>query len=219
MKKFILVVTIFLLGFASVYSQQAGKITLGLRGGVQIGIHEAGEDFKAWSTANHRTVEGLPAGNIVVYGGYNFTNYIGLQTELSFSLGQGLKSKYDSDHWVNMTYSSLDIPLLFRVNFLPESEFHLGILGGPYFTTPLGKVSTKYKNYTSSDQENDITTPNMGMAIGLVGGPNLGGIGNFYMDIRYITDFGESKEKLSNGYFKFMTRRGIVISAGLEIYI
>jgi len=52
MKKCVLAAMIFLFGLVSVYSQEGGKFIVGLRGGIQIGMHEAAEDYKAWMKLN-----------------------------------------------------------------------------------------------------------------------------------------------------------------------
>ena len=214
MKKVLLTVMVLFMAFTALHSQDAGRWSLGLRFGAQIGIHEAQDDFKNWLKANNMKDEVMPNPNLVLYGVYGFTNYIGLQTELNFMFGQGLRGRLDSSAYVDMTYTSLDIPLLLKVNFLP-SQSRFGILAGPYFTTSLGKVSTKYEGFTNSDEKNNIDAPHFGFAAGFFGGPAMNS-GRVVLDLRYIMDFGSSKEKQPNFDFSFIQRRGIVFTIGIE---
>ena len=215
MKKTVISALMFFMALTVVHAQTTGKFDVGFRFGAQIGMHKTDSDFDHWLKINNLTKESLPNVNMALFGAYGFTNYIGLQTELNFKFGQGIKGR-DGSSWVDTTYSSLDIPLLLKINFLPSAS-RFGILAGPYFTAALGKANTKYTGFSNDDEKNDIDAPNFGFTAGLFYAHPIG-FGSAIVDIRYNTDFGQSTIKLPAD-FGFMQRRGIVISVGIGVSI
>lgn len=221
MKKFFATGLIFLFVFVSLYSQDAGKISLGARGGLQIGIGKIQDDFKEQLRFNECKDEAWPSGNLVLYGAFGITNKIGLQTELNFMINQGKVGRLESNpsYYIKVTYTSLDIPVLLKVNFL-DSQARFGILGGPNFTFPLGKASTKYEGFINTDTKHDYDAPNLGFVVGLYGGPAFMK-GRWVIDVRYVQDSGISTiKKWLNGIdIEFMHRRAIAITLGLEFFL
>jgi len=218
MKKLLLTAAVFLFVFTALHGQYAGKFALGARIGFQVGINAMQDDYKNWIDKGFSpSLKSQPLPNFVLVflGEYGFTNQLGLQTEFNFNIAQGQEARADSSY-EQMTYSSLDIPILLKVNFL-NSDNRFGILAGPYLTFPLGKVTTKYSGIVDRygrnipDESNPIETPNLGFTAGLYGSF----LKYILVDLRFITDFGVSKEKFDNGtYFKFMRRQGIIFSIG-----
>ena len=222
---------VLLIAFTSLYAQDAGKFAFGARAGLQLGIGKTQDDFKTLikNFDTGMNVEAWPCGNLVLYGIYGFTNYIGLQTELNFTIGQGRLCRDTSitTDYMKISYSSLDIPLLLKINF-SKTQSRYGILGGPYFTLALGQASITYEGYTNPNEKTAIDAPNAGFTAGLYysGSPfrNL----RWGVDVRYIQDFGYSTLKkmtvvdavthnpaaISN--LGFMNRRGIVFTVGVE---
>jgi len=133
-------------------------------------------------------------------------------------INQGIRGRGNTTSWVDVVYSSLDIPLLLRVNFL-QSVNRFGIIAGPYYTLPLGQVKTKYENISySSDYQNDIEASGFGITAGLFFARYLG-YGNFIGDFRYVGDFNESYEVTSRLKTSYMKRRGITVTVGLEFLL
>jgi len=215
MKKIFLAALIIFIVFTSLYGQDTGKFSIGLRAGLLFPFHEEHNDYTAWIKANKMSSENLPNVNLAIYGVYGFTNYIGLQTEVNFMVAQGLKAVLNNAS-IKMTYSSLDIPVLLRINFLPGIR-RFGIIGGPYLTFPLGKVSTAYKGIRNPDEKNRLDAPLFGFTAGLFGGFGFNNT-RISITVRYNNDFGTSVEK-RNPDFGFMNRRGILIGFGVEIPI
>ena len=222
MKKFLLIVPVLCMALSVLYSQDAGKFAAGVRVGAQIGFPKTQDDFENEIKSPENKPLGLEDGvlpnpNIVLFGAYGFTDNIGLQLELNFQIAQGVSAANGSDTLkVEKTYSTLDVPLLLKINFLP-GEHRFGIIGGPYFTTPLGKVKTKFTGFITSDFSSDIDAPNFGFVAGLFGGFGFPPFGRIVADVRYIQDFGVTKENRSDyPGFAIMQRRGIVISLGIE---
>lgn len=222
MKKSVVTVLIFFTALTFAQAQNAGRFAVGLRFGAQIGIHKADSDFTDYLKYNnqsfgyHLKEKSLPNPNLVLFGSYGFTNYIAVQTEFNFNFAQGVRGDNGSS-WIDMTYSSLDIPLLLKINFMLGSS-RIGVLGGPYLTVALGKVKTAYTGFSASDEENNIDTPNFGFLAGLFYVRPIG-FGNFVADARYAMDLGTSKARISGADFGIMQRRGILISAGVEFNI
>ncbi|MCL2319567.1 MAG: PorT family protein [Treponema sp.] len=228
MKKILMVLVVVLMTFSALYGQDAGKWAVGGRFGAQIGVHKAENDYLNFldnlsanlvvQDGSRFKKESIPNVSLVFFGTYGFTDTIGVQAEFNFMFGEGLIGRHSSitNSRVAMTYSSLDIPLLLKINFLP-SQNRFGILLGPYFTASLGQVKTRYTDITDNsgkdipETKNPIEAPHFGFAIGLFGGPRLE-FGRAIIDLRYIMDFGASKIDGAG----FMQRRGIVVTVGLD---
>jgi len=216
MKKQLIIGLLSVLVLSAVHGQQAGKISLGFCAGIQFGMHETQDGIKNWLRANSMSESSVPGFNLSIYGLYSFTDYIALQTELNVTLGVGIKGKYDNSHWANATYACLDIPILLKVNFLKSREKRFGILGGPYFNTPLGQFNIKYQNYSNSDEKYNIDTPILGMILGLYYAGSLEGIG-VIANLRYAGDFGKSMININKSTTtSFIIRRGITFTVGME---
>ena len=211
---------VLLVVFTSLYGQDAGKFALGARGGFNIVVGKISNDFKTLLTNNNSKEAAMPGGDFAVFGTYGFTNMLALQTELNFLFAQGKagRRKEDTSSYFKISYSTLDIPLLLKVNFL-STQTRFGALGGPYVTFPLGKASTKFGGgYIDSDFKNEIDAPNFGFTFGLYYGYAFQNM-RLVIDLRYLQDIGKStvKKWSEEGFdLKYLERRAIVISVGLE---
>ena len=222
MKRSLLTALVFLAVFTSLYGQDEGRFALGFRGGIQIGVSSSHDDYNNFLSANNSKEDVSPNPNLALYGVYGFSDYIGLQTELNFMIDQGKMAsrKDDSSATIEMTYSTLDIPILLRINFL-SGDARFGILAGPYLTFPLGQASSKFEAYTGvSDSDDDISTPIFGFTAGLFYSNSFMPKGRWIVDLRYLQDFGYSTIKKYGPWgssdFGFMMRQGIIISVGLD---
>ena len=221
MKKFICASLIFLAVLSAIHGQNSKKVSLGGRFGMQIGIHKTHDDLTNWMKINNLEEEVRPNPALALMGSYNFTSHFGIQPELLFNFIQGPKAKHKTTEtsYVDITYTSLDIPILLKVNFLPN-EHRFGILAGPHVTFPLGKVKFDYNNFTNASEEKfDMNAGNFGFTAGLYGGYSFD-VGRIIMDVRYLNDFTTSKAKIGNNVESgLMQRRGIIISLGIEFDI
>jgi len=229
MKKFLIISLVFLIALSSLYAQDAGRFAFGARAGLQIGMGKAHDDFNAFINGSDVKLEVWPCGDLALYGIYGFTDNIALQTELNFMIGQGRLCRDTSitTDYVKITYSSLDIPLLLKINF-SKTQSRYGILGGPYFTLPLGQASVTYEGFINPNEKTGINAPNTGFTVGFyyrgLAIQNL----RWGIDARYIQDFGYSTLKkitvidattnnsVAISDFGFINRRGIVFTVGVE---
>ena len=220
MKKFLMTALVLLIVFPSLYGQDAGKFAIGARGGLNVVVGKTSSDFKIPIKNNDSKEAGMPGGDLVISGTYGFTNNIALQTELNFMLGQGRagRRKDNPSTYFKISYSTLDIPFLLKVNFLP-TQARFGVLGGPLFTFPLGEASTKFSGaYTNSDFKNKIDAPNFGFTFGLFIGHSIQKL-RWLIDLRYVQDFGNTTVKKwfdDNNDLKYLQRRAIVFTVGAE---
>jgi len=216
MKRLFITILFFIMVLSIAHSQNAGKFGLGLRMGVPFGLHEAQDHHKAWLKINKLEKKSMPGFLMAIHGLYGFNDYIGLQTELNFTIGLGIKGKRDEDHWADSTYSCLDIPVLLKINFINSQSTRFGILAGPYFTTALGNSDTKYHNYTNSDEEYDIKASHFGITGGLFFTKSFN-ILSLIVDFRYLNDFEKSTlSVLKKNDYEFMKRRALALTVGIE---
>ncbi|MDR2951713.1 MAG: PorT family protein [Treponema sp.] len=215
MKKLVILVLAFCICAAMLAAQEGGDFTVGSRLGFMFGFHSEGDDFKYIAPgAGMLDDSSLANFNLAFYGEYSLTDAMALQTEFNFMIAQGKKwSGYGTT--VEVTYSSLDIPILFKYAFL-KKPLVVGALGGPYLSFPIGKMKDKISvsGYSVSD-ESDTEGITFGMTLGAYAGFPLGP-GRIVGDMRFIFDFNQIQATYQNVTRKVLRRNGLVITAGYE---
>ncbi|MDR0313744.1 MAG: PorT family protein [Treponema sp.] len=206
MKKMLIVMLALLLASTTLYAQ---NFAVGVRGGVALGVHQEADAFMLES-GDTKELKINP--NAAVYGAYMFTGNMGVQLEANVMINQGTKFS-NSGMTVEMTYTSLDIPVLFRFNF----SFGLGIMAGPHISIPLGKLKMKASSgwLSLSGDVGDMTGFSFGATAGLFYGFPLGP-GRLIADLRFIFDFTAAKVKGGGITLDFLKRRALALTIGYE---
>jgi hypothetical protein len=230
MKKLFAVLVVLVMVSAAVYS--AGPF-FGAKLGMGIGFHGNGEDvddlidlykdtFRA-NTGDSLSVDEKVGLSFVLspYLGYYFTDKIAVQGEFNFMIGQKKKWELSSpgyrivaDGEIEGKYSSLDIPLLIKYDFISKPAL-FGILAGPYISLPLGDIEI-----TELDESYDLDSDGVtaGIAAGIYGGYPIGP-GRIIGDVRFMMDFNPVKGKESGETIELIKRRGINITVGYEVLL
>jgi len=209
---------ILMAGAAALSAQQAGQWTAGARLGAAFGFNDSmdmGNDFD--EPGHFVSDEMLVNFNIAVYGAYAFTDRISVQAELNFMINQGYTKRvvYEDvvERLTEVTYSSVDIPILLRFNFL-NSPSAFGILAGPHISIPLGRAQIIIDG--TIEQVEIDSSATFGITAGLFGGVRLGP-GRIMGDLRFIFDFNSSEERQMEESLAFMRRRALLFTLGYEI--
>jgi hypothetical protein len=152
--------------------------------------------------------------NAVLYGGYRLNLLWSVQTELNFMINNGQEIS-GQGYTVTVAYSTLDIPLLLRWDFM-QSPLKAGILLGPYVSLPIGKLNLSQRERGSALDMRGIS---WGISGGFVFGYKLGP-GFLVADVRFLHDFVSLtvREDFGDGMqdAKIGIRRSINISLGYE---
>jgi hypothetical protein len=229
MKRLFAVLVALVLAGAAAYA--AGPF-FGAKLGTGIGFHGNGKDmddmtdmlkdaFRA-QFGDPLSIDGKSGVSFILspYGGYYVTDKIAVQTEFNFMFGQKKTWKLTSpgytiqDGEIEGKYSSLDIPLLLRFDFINQPAL-FGIVAGPQISIPLGDIET---TYFGESEKIDADGVNIGIAVGLYGGYPLGP-GRFIGDVRFIMDFNPVKAKSEGETLELIKRRGINITVGYEFLL
>lgn len=239
MKKFI--TTIFTIALSvGVFAEQNGNFSFGIRAGLGIGLSEprqfrdfANEMFYpptmgGFGNITHSSEVNF---NIALYGNFAFNNIFSLQAELNFMLYQGYDMRiahyptplpapvFQRPVNADLSYYSLDIPLLAKVNFLGSRSASFGLLVGPHMSIPLGKAEF-WREVGGSEIEDKFPIDNsviFGLTAGLFGRIPVGP-GRIVADWRFVHDFGGLKATTMLGnQFEILRRNAVVISLGYEI--
>jgi hypothetical protein len=223
MKRLFAVLIVLVLASTAVYA--AGPF-FGAKLGVGIGFHGNGKDMddtiKAIqddvfnNTGVTPSVDEKSGVSFVLspYGGYYFTDKLAVQTELNFMFGQKKTWEFSAfGQSIEMTgkYSSMDIPVLIRFDFINQPAL-FGALAGPYISIPLGDIELSGAGTSEKLNVDGITA---GIALGLYGGYPIGP-GRIIGDVRFIMDFNPLKAKESGVTAEVLKRRGLNITAGYE---
>jgi hypothetical protein len=154
-----------------------------------------------------------------LYGGYTIFEGFSVQLELDLMINNGMEL---SGGGVTMagSYTSLDIPLLARYDFL-ESPLTVGVLAGPYLSLGIGKFKGESEDpggliMGTGSEETDIDGVRFGITAGLVAGYPVGP-GLIIADLRFLTDLTPLKVKESGVSTKVFTRRGLNVTLGYEL--
>jgi hypothetical protein len=161
------------------------------------------------------------------YGGYYFNNHFGLQAELNFMFNQSIRYEYTDnvsssqpDAKQTYAYSSLDIPLLIKYEFLYKPGV-FGILAGPYLSLPLGDFTSKIEvEVSSSDPSIAEFKPDgavLGVTAGLFGGYTVGP-GRIIGDLRFLMDFSPLTTTTNSGIKLDLSKRyAVTLTLGYEV--
>jgi TolB-like protein len=156
---------------------------LGARAGLSLGFYENGGGLADTSIYLSQKMTGSPAFEGSLYASVSIWKLFAVQTEViitndSFDLYSG------SNSIVSVSYNSLMIPLLAKVQYRPAIFMVQGYTGA-YLSLPLGQMEVKHRNGSYS--------ADFPVMPGFVAGGGFGvklGPGAVVGDIRYAADFG-----------------------------
>jgi len=215
MKKLLITALVIVMGAAGLYAREAGQSSIGGRLGAAFGFHsyadtKGGLADEMSIPANLFIHSDRMNFNFALYGNYAVTDRLSVQTELNFMINQGYELSL-LGIGMDITYSSVDIPILLKANFLSTPSYAFGILAGPHISLPLGRASISGGGVS---EEFDIdTSATFGLTTGIFSAVQAGP-GRFVADLRFVFDFNavEDMEGLA-----FMRRRALPITIGYEI--
>jgi hypothetical protein len=149
-----------------------------------------------------------------LYGAFKFNEKWSIQPEVNFMINNGMEIS-GQGYTVTIDYTTLDIPVLVRWNFI-QSPLLVGVLAGPYISIPIGKLNL-------SVDDNGSALDTTGISGGATGGFAVAyklGPGYITADIRFLHDFASLKvrEDFGNGMqdAKIGIRRSINLTVGYE---
>ena len=219
MKKALILILVFLIP-AIGHAQQAGQVTIGVRVGPVFGVHNAvdleGIDIYGTGTFERQS-NVLFNFNFTLYVNYAIANNFLIQAEANVMLNQGYELRmpfagFDSRRG-RLTYTSLDIPILLRYNFL-DFPLAFGVQAGPHISVPLGQGMLSGAGFS---QRFDIDTfATFGLTTGFFSGTPVGP-GRIVGDLRFIVDFNALEAQMWGTAMHIMRRRAFVISLGYEV--
>jgi hypothetical protein len=170
--------------------------------------------------------ESNTAFNAALYGAFRFNDMWSVQTEVNFMVNNGIKIS-GHGNLITIDYTTLDIPLLVRWNFM-QSPVVAGVIIGPYVSLPVGPLNLKV-----DDRGSALVVK--GWTLGATGGFALGykiGPGSLITDLRFIhdidlrslndsfetirvrDDFGDGVQDAN-----ICVRRSLNITIGYEFYL
>lgn len=196
--------------------QRKTKLLLGVRGGIG-GMATWGNQAQGYLPGDASPL--FPEQVYSVYFGTNNLNSLtGFQVEGNFSLNTGMEFK-DNGKNGEVSYTALDIPLLFRLGFADSALFSL--FGGPYVSFPLSKMQYKFEGKTIGYEIKTLL--NVIGTYGVLGGVSMGfklGPGYLALDGRYTYDFNSitivSEDDKEHTLF---SRRGFKVGLGYELWL
>jgi hypothetical protein len=227
MKRFLMILTaLCVIAFNA--SAQTG-FTVGARLGPGFAFNEVDSDVKKLfkgATGKSPKEESNIAFAIALYGNYTIFPKFSIQAELGFMANNGMvlsgTMPDDTDVELRGSFTSLDIPVLARYEFL-EDPVSLSVLGGPYLAFPLSKMKGELSmspdtSGESGSENTKIDGIRFGITLGLAAGYKLGP-GSIVADLRFLTDFNPVRTKILGGAKteSVFTRRGINLTVGYEM--
>lgn len=182
---------------------------LGLRAGLSLGFYENGGGLVDKSVYPSQTLTGIPAFDGSFYASVSIWKLLAVQAEAvvtndSFDLYSGNSSL------ASVSYNSLMIPLLLKVQYRPAIFMVQGYAGG-YLSLPLGQMEVKHRNGSYS--------ADFSVMPGFIAGGSFGvklGPGAVVVDIRYTTD-GGMVSATYNGTRDVSHRSRVSFSLGYEL--
>jgi hypothetical protein len=223
MKKFLVLLVVAVTATLSVDAQ---GLLLGGRLGAGFGMHKNAKDMDDM-------VDGFESLGLSVdeksgiaftisgYGAYYFTGNFGVQAELNFMFNQSKEwsASYSGvSGALKGTYSSLDIPILLKYEFM-NNPVILGLLAGPYLSFVLGDVELEGSGYMSGAGFDDSFKADgilAGLTLGLYGGVALGP-GRIIGDARFLMDFSPLTVDDSGYKAEVIQRYAINVTVGYEL--
>jgi len=232
--------------FAQENGTNQGAFGFGARIGMGVGLSDpkqfmdfANEEFY-WNSIVGMTHNSEVNFNIALYGNFAFNNFLSLQAELNFMIYQGydMRMTIDTDMFspfglgpglpnpahrsfnADLSYFSLDIPVLAKVNFLGGSPngAAFGLLVGPHASIFLGRAEF-WRDYgrENEDEFNIDNSAVFGLTAGLFCSIPVGP-GRIVADFRFVRDFDSLKARTTAGNrFDILQRSAIVFSLGYQI--
>jgi hypothetical protein len=223
MKKLFIVALVLISVVNGLFAQQAGQFSAGGRLGLGAGFNDSLDFYDLGQTFYPDLVSTSTKPclqfNVALYGNYSFTNRLSLQAELNFLIYQGydliMRFPDGISRNAEISYSSLDIPLLLKFDILNTSS-SFGILFGPHISIPLGRVEF-YREYDfeKEDKIHIESFATYGLTAGLFTGYPLGP-GRLVGDIRFIFDFNSLEVMNNNIVYEIMKRQALTFSVGYE---
>ena len=231
MKKTLLITLVFVMSATGLHAYQAGQFTVGARAGLGFGFNDPA-DFGQWLSPNVVFSDGsLPAsvsdGNssnftFALYGNYAFTDNISLQLEISFLIAQGYDLRFSAPNQrsrlVDVNYTSLDIPILFRYRFTNFAAI-LGLQMGPHVSIPWRRVNIhEGYGYFATEIQEELSIDSaatFGFTAGAFAGFPIRP-GNIVVDMRFIFDFNAVSAYEGGRTVDFMRRRVFALTVGYE---
>jgi TolB-like protein len=188
------------------------RFSIGVRLGPGFEINTADEDMVG--TGYSPKEKSNIAFNAALYVGFRVNNKWSIQPELNFIVNNGMEVS-GQGYTVKIDYTTLDIPLLIRWDFI-LSPVRAGVVLGPYLSLPIGKL-----NLSVGDSGSALDT--VGITYGATAGFIIGykvGPGYLTGDIRFLHDFGSLmvREDFGDGLqdAKIGIRRSINLTFGYE---
>jgi hypothetical protein len=218
MKKILVVLVVAMLCFS--LSAQTGLFAGG-KLGLEVGINELSSDVSDIFSGSSYDEESFTVFGLGAYAGYMFSPGISVLAELNIYFDQGMEVE-TSGAKLNATYTSVDIPILLRYEFL-QTPVILGIQVGPYLSFPSkvafgGNVWDSMVSYYGIKSEyKPENSAIFGLTFGIIGGLTFGP-GRLLGDIRFLTDLAPLEVDVYGETIEVFTRLGIVISLGYELF-
>ncbi|MCL2413098.1 MAG: PorT family protein [Bacteroidales bacterium] len=226
-------------------SQENRAFSFGARAGLGFGFSEprefrgfANEMFYPTNEITHLTrARGSETNfNLALYGNFAFNRHFSLQAELSFMMYQGYDMRITFTNPfifpglpplippiprysinADLSYFSLDIPLLAKVDLLGSDRASFGFFAGPHVSIPLGRAEF-WRDYFGEIE--DYFSIDNSAVFGLTAGLFCRipvGPGQIVGDFRFVTDFQSLKAQGITQRFDVLQRRAFVLSLGYQI--
>ena len=201
------------------HAQQAGHVSIGGRIGPVFGVHNAvdleGIDIGTGTVARESNV--LFNFNFTLYVSYAIIDNVMIQAEANVMFNQGYELRmpfagFDSRRG-RLTYTSIDIPILLRYNFL-DFPLAFGVQAGPHISVPLGRGILSGAGFRERFYIDTFAT--FGLTTGFFSGTPVGP-GRIVGDLRFIVDFNALEAQMWGTAMHIMRRRAFVISLGYEV--
>lgn len=198
----------------------AKRFAAGVKLGAGFQINNANED--AVGTGFSPKEKSNVAFIFDVYAAFRFNRFFSLQAGLNIVANNGmeidgLKGNGNQRLKAKFSYTSLDVPLLVRFDFM-QNPFAVGLVAGPYISIPVSKVELDAGSFGTSSL--DSAGIAVGIALGITATTPKVWRGRFVFDVRYINDFMPLKvrEDFGGGTqdANIMIRRAVNLTAGYE---
>ena len=221
MKKMLIVALVLLMAATGLHAQEAGTWTVGGRLGGAFGFSSSQSELREGLAAYF----GAPNAsfsdemkfnfNFAVFGAYTIIDNLSLQMELNFMINQGLGLEatvpFAGSATFDLTYNSLDIPILLRYSFFNEA---FGVLAGPHISIPLGRARVSVPSILGGGSYRfDIDTSAIfGLTTGIFGAFPVGP-GSIVGDLRFLFDFNTLEVEGADA----IRRRALAITVGYQM--
>ncbi|MDR3171432.1 MAG: hypothetical protein LBU17_07375 [Treponema sp.] len=182
---------------------------LGVHAGLSQGFYKNGGGLMDSAIYHSQELTGLLAFDAALSASVSILNFLAIQVEAMFTADSF--ELYSGNKWLmSVSYTSLMIPLFAKVVWRP-SRFMVQGYAGAYLSLPLGQLNVEHGNGSY--------TADYGVTPGFIGGGGGGiklGPGVVFVDVRYLTDFGNLVAN-HNGNREISHRSKVAFSLGYEI--